>query len=146
MDDNGKIKGGLCEKMKEVPEVFNENLLSISNLLDSSNLRACFLGSANLTIFSTMADYDDGVMITEILQGVFSEIGPLFDEYQIEEGEREQIMNDMKKYMKDIISNYNENNKNELYSALKNLRHVATKFQMQCWKLMKRKTNATEST
>ena len=146
MDNNGKIEEELCEKMKNVSEVFKENLQHISNSLDSDNLRACYIGSANLTMFSVMSDYDDGVIITEVLQGIFSEIGPLFDDYQIEIKDREQLMDEMKKYMKDIIKNYDEKNKNDLYSALKNLRHVATKFQMQCWKLMKRKTNATEST
>lgn len=146
IDDNGKITGGLCEDMKEVPEIFKENLLSISNLLDSGNLRACYIGSANLTMFSVMSDYDDGVIITEVLQGVFSEIGPLFDDYQIEEKDSEQLMDEMKNYMKDIIKNYDERNKNDLYSALKKLRHAATKFQMQCWKVMKKKVNASEST
>jgi hypothetical protein len=144
--NNGKLKKGLCEKMKEVPEVFKENLLSISDSLDSSNLRACFLGSANLTIFSTMADYDDGVIITEMLQNVFSEVGPLFDEYQMDEKDSEQLMNEMKKYLKDIIKNYDDKNKNDLYIALKNMRCVATKFQMQCWKLMKKKTNTSKPT
>jgi hypothetical protein len=131
--------------MKEVSIVFNENLQSISTLLDSGNLRACFIASSNLTMFSAMSEYDDGVMITEVLQGVFSEVGPLFDDYLIEENDSKQLISEMKKYMKDVIKNYDENNKNELYSALKNLRYVATKFQMQCWKLMKKKNYVNDS-
>lgn len=143
MNDYNKTSTGACRHMKDILEVFNENLLSIYNLLDSGNLRGCFIGSANLTMFSAMANYDDGVIITEVMQGVFSEVGPLFDEYQIDEKEKEQIITEMKNSVGDIIKSYNDKNKNNLYLALKNLRHRATQFQMKCWKMMK-KTNGRD--
>ncbi|WP_372961324.1 hypothetical protein [Methanoregula sp.] len=84
-------------------------------------------------------------MITEVFQGVFSEIGPLFDEYLIEETDGKKLIDEMKKHMKNIIKCYNDKNKDNLYSALKNLRYVATKFQIQCVKSAKRKNTVSES-
>ncbi len=125
--------------MKDVIAVFDENLKIIADIVAPNNYRNCLLASANLTQFCNMSEYDDGVLISEILESVFSQVGPLFDDYLISDKEKEGISNDIKSSLKVIINNYGKSDKNDLYTALKNFRFTATKIQMKLWTMGIRK-------
>jgi hypothetical protein len=133
-NNNNKNPEGLCRDMKDVSTVFNENLNSMVGMLDSGNIKGCFFISSQLTMLSYLSEYREGVMISELLEGVFSQIGPVLDGYAFEATEKSRILNEIKVPFKEIIENYQKGDKNKLYSAMKDLRFRATDLQIQCWK------------
>jgi hypothetical protein len=145
MDDCNKNEGGMCRDMKEANQVFKGKLQMIVELIDKENLPGCYITSRNLTMFSTILEYDDGILISELFEGVFSQIGPLFETYEIDEKERKQLMSEIKTQVIQIIKYYNDADKKQLYLALQQLRAIATKFQINRWETGKRKPRTRES-
>ncbi len=71
--------------MKEVFDVFNEGFGEITRMVGQGNYKGSFVYSSNLTLFSTLLDYEDGILINEILEGVFSQVGPFAEEMDAKE-------------------------------------------------------------
>jgi len=134
MENNNKINGGLCGNMKDVREVFDESLKSIAEMLGSNNLKGCYFLSSTLTIFAHISDYRDAVLISEVLESVFSQVGPLLENEQVTTDARVQAAKLLKKPLQEIIDNYKSGDKNKLYTALKDIRFQATGIQLMCWK------------
>jgi len=133
--DNNKQQGGGCGSMKDVITVFDENLNSIVEMLNSNNLKGCYFLSSSLTMFSHLSEYHDAVLISEVLESVFSQVGPLLDDEKVTPDAREQALTLLKQPLQEIIDNYQKDDKNELYAALKNIRVRATGIQLMCWKV-----------
>lgn len=119
--------------MKDAKEVFDDNLQSISDMLDSNNLKGCFFLSSNLTTLVHMLDYPDAVFISEVMESVFSQVGPLLDDEKVSPHVKEKAILLLKKPFQEIIKNYN-GDKTRLYYALRDFRVQATMIQFLCWK------------
>ena len=89
--------------------------------------------SSDLTKYSVMADYQDGVLVAEIFKGIFSQIYDLFTTMEVPENEREQILAELKNHVVSIKSTYTDNDKNLIYQELKKIRNATTRFQIHCW-------------
>ena len=124
----------LCENMKDAKVVFNESLKTMAEMIDSGNIRGCYYLSSNMTIFSHLCEYYDAVLIAEVLSNVFSEIGPLLDDEKVTEYSKQQALKSIKQPINEIIDNYQKDDKNILYAALRELRVRATDIQLKCWK------------
>ena len=116
--------------MKDVFDVFNEGFEEITRMVGQGNYKGSFVYSSNLTLFSTLLDYEDGILISEILEGVFSQVGPFAEEMNAKE--IGSINEQLAAQMKTITGSYRAEDKNILYQALRDLRSLATKFQMRC--------------
>ena len=116
--------------MKDVFDVFNEGFEEITRMVRQGNYKGSFVYSSNLTLFSTLLDYEDGILISEILEGVFSQVGPFAEEMDAKE--IGSINEQLAAQMKTITGSYRAEDKNILYQALRDLRSLATKFQMRC--------------
>jgi hypothetical protein len=116
--------------MKEVFDVFNEGFGEITRMVGQGNYKGSFVYSSNLTLFSTLLDYEDGILISEILEGVFSQVGPFAEE--LDAKEIGFINEQLAAQMKIITDSYRAEDKNILYQALRDLRSIATKFQITC--------------
>ncbi len=116
--------------MKDVFDVFNEGFEEITRMVGQGNYKGSFVYSSNLTLFSTLLDYEDGILISEILEGVFSQVGPFAEEMDAKE--IGSINEQLAAQMKTITGSYRAEDKNILYQALRDLRSLATKFQMRC--------------
>ena len=66
--------------MKDVFDVFDEGFEEITRMVGQGNYKGPFVFSSNLTLFSTLLVYEDGILISEILEGVFSQVGPFAEE------------------------------------------------------------------
>ena len=146
MDDNNKNKQseGMNGNMKDVNQAFNDKLQKISELLDKGNLPGCYVTSRNMTSFSTTLEHDDWILISELFEGVFSQIGPLFESYQIDENEKKKLLSEFKISVSQVIKHYDDTDKTQLYLALQQLRSKATKFQINRWETGKRKPRTHE--
>ena len=142
--DDYNIEGGLCRNMKGVKEVFDEKLKLITEMIEQDHLRGGFITSMDLTRYSTMSDFDDGILISELLENVFSEIGPLFEMYQIEEEDKKQLLDEIKEQISKLKQYIQKPEEKQLYLTLRQLRSIATKFQMITWEKAKRKPKPEE--
>ena len=70
--------------MREIFNVYNEGFEEIARMVGQGNYKGAFVASANLTLFSTLLDYDDGILVSEVLEGVFSQVGPLAEDLETE--------------------------------------------------------------
>ncbi len=116
--------------MKSIFDVFNEGFEEITRMVEQGNYKGSFVYSSNLTLFSTLLDYEDGILISELLEGVFSQVGPFAEELNPEE--IRSINEQLAAQMKIIAGSYRAEDKNILYQALRDLRSIATKFQIKC--------------
>jgi hypothetical protein len=116
--------------MKSIFDVFNEGFEEIARMAGQGNHKGSFVYSSNLTLFSTLLDYEDGILISELLEGVFSQVGPFAEELNPEE--IGSINEQLAAQMKIIAGSYRAEDKNALYQALRDLRSIATKFQIRC--------------
>ena len=116
--------------MKSIFDVFNEGFEEITRMVEQGNYKGSFVYSSNLTLFSTLLDYEDGILISELLEGVFSQVGPFAEELNPEE--IGSINEQLAAQMKIIAGSYRAEDKTILYQALRDLRSIATKFQIKC--------------
>jgi hypothetical protein len=114
--------------MREIFNVYNEGFEEIARMVGQGNYKGAFVASANLTLFSTLLDYDDGILVSEVLEGVFSQVGPLAEDLETEEVRptNEQLAAKMQV----VTDTYRAEDKNALYQALRDIRSIATKFQI----------------
>lgn len=131
--------------MKNLFQIFDENFEVIKRLVDQDNLSGCSSIATDLITISVMSKFGDGVLIGEIFEGVFDQIGPLFNRFEISEDEGNAAKEKIKEQVKLVAEAYKHEDKKELYEALKNLRTVATELQFKCANIMKRKTEGEES-
>lgn len=84
-----------------------------------------------MTRIATYADFKQGVLVSEVLEGVFGQVGPLFDMFDVPDNEKKRIT---KKIGQNIaaLSPVYVNDAAETYKILTELRFTATKFQFHC--------------
>lgn len=115
--------------MKDVFDAYKDSFEEITQMVEQGNYKGSFVTSTYLTLVSTTLDYTDGILISEVLEGVFSQVGPAAEESEPEEV---KILNEqLTAQMRILIESYRAEDKNALYLALRDLRSIATKFQIQ---------------
>ncbi len=105
---------------------------------DKGDFKTCFNIASNLTRIAVFANFKRGVLVAEILEGVFSQVGPIFDQYSIPEEDKEQTKDRIREHIIALSSAYNGADKAGLYDIVENLRFTATDFQFKCWNQWKR--------
>ena len=123
----------VCYSMTTNYNVFDECLTKIENIIENKQLINCYRQCADLTGYSALANFKDGLLISEILEGVFMQLNNVFDNAEIPESEQKQFLAKLKSNISQIKSTYKEDDKNNLYNALKEIRSTATYFQINCW-------------
>lgn len=116
--------------VKNLTQIFDESLNNILSIVNDKNYYSCIKISNDLITISVQSDYKDGIFIAEVLDGVFSQIYPISDEYQIDEEYQNNIKDQLKKQLELLLSSYKDGDKNKIYNALKDLRSVATVYQL----------------
>ena len=124
--------------MKDIYQIFAENLETLAGFVGKTGFKNCFNIVADLNRISTFSDFRGGVLIAEILEGVFSQIDPLLKQYDIPDTNRKQMEGKISQNIV-LLSSYKNNNKEKLYEILKDLRFTVTAFQFKCWNNWKRK-------
>jgi hypothetical protein len=115
--------------MKDVFDAYKDSFEEITQMVEQGNYKGSFVASTYLTLVSITLDYTDGILISEVLEGVFSQVGPAAEE---SEPERVKILNEqLTAQMRLLTDSYRAEDKNALYQALRDLRSIATKFQIQ---------------
>lgn len=114
--------------MKDVFDAYTEGFAEITQMVEQGNYRGSAVASTYLTFVSTALDYTDGILVSELLEGAFLQVGPVAEE---SEPEAVKLLNEqLAVQMRIITDSYRAENKNALYQALRDLRSIATKFQI----------------
>jgi hypothetical protein len=141
--NNNNIHGGLCKSMKDVYKVFDDNLNLIINIIDETSLSNCFRISADLVMFSTMAEFEEGVFISEVLEGVIWDIDSSISGYENDPTEISQLIDEIKNQIGEILNCYKKD-ENKVNLILKKMRFYATSFSIGCRKTKREKPSENQ--
>lgn len=119
--------------MRNSFDIFNEHLTELESTIEQQRLSNCLSRCTELTRYSAIVEYQDGVLISEVLGGVFSEISTLFESRNIPESKQKQFLTDLRAHVSSIKNTYQNDDKNSIYNALKDIRNFTTQFQLYCW-------------
>lgn len=117
-------------QMKHYQAVIEENLSTVQEMVKIYNFRAAFNIVSDLTKICTLFDDEDGILIMEVLEGVFSQVGPIFENYEISENIKNEFTSITIGELDNIMENYKSNNQNEIYKNLRSIRSISTKLQI----------------
>ncbi len=126
--------------------VFDEHLETMTHLVENEAFKNCFNMSKDLTHISTLANFKRGVFVAEVLEGIFSQVGPLFTRYIIPESDKNKLKNQIHEDILKLSSAYKSSDVVSLYEILENMRFIATSFQSKCTSLFKRNENIKRRT
>ena len=116
--------------MKDVHQVFEDGFQGLSRL-DEIGFRGCFYLATDLTNIVTYLNFKQGVLIMEVLEGIFNQVGHLFETYNIPEKEGKYIKDKIGQGMLSLSSVYRKD-ASATYEILTELRFAATDFQFKC--------------
>lgn len=119
--------------MRNINDLFDEYLDKLESAIGLKRFSNCYRMCDDLTKYSTMSDYKDGILISEILENIFSELRDLFKSADIPETEEKQILTDLKTHIALIQTTYKDDDKNSIYNALREIRSITTRFQIHCY-------------
>lgn len=117
--------------MKNIFQVFDENFKLIAKTLTQSNYQGCSNIATNLIAVSVLENYSDGVLIGEVFEGIFEQIGPLWERFELGKEEQEIAKEKLRRCIASIAKSYRKENKNDVYVALRDMRTVATNLQFR---------------
>lgn len=109
--------------------------LSLINDIKEMSGKQCFQNafriSNDLTNFSSLIDNDDAILIGEVFEGIFSQIGHIFDNYKMTDEEINSFINEFNMEISSLVENYQKKDYEKLYLNLRYLRSKATKLQLK---------------
>lgn len=126
-------------ELKDIYQIFDKQFENILAMIDQYRFQNCANISVDLIRISTLSDYKDGILISEVLESVFGQIHPLFQEYEISKDEKDSIIVKLCDQISLLSKSYRKDNKEQTYEILKELRSMTTFLQFKCWNIFKRK-------
>jgi hypothetical protein len=123
--------------MKDVFQVFEENLGLILKSLENDNYDGSSSISSDLISTALLAGFSDGVFIGEVLEGVFDQVSPMMSRFELSEEDKQGLRGAIRNQVELIANSFKEEDKNRLYSALREVRTVTTQFQFKCMRFGK---------
>ena len=127
--------------MKDILAIFDDSLKEILKALGQENYVGCSTMSTDLITISVLSVYSDGIFMGEIFEGVFDQVGPLLDAYELSDSDRNSLKDGLREQINIIAKSYKIADKGAFYAALRDMRTLATEFQLKCFRTMKSKEN-----
>jgi len=125
--------------MKDVYQIFDESFATILRFLENAQYDNCYKISSDMTRIASVSEFTDGILVSEILESVFSQLSTLFGSYKIDEVGGKLIKDQLKEQISLLSKNYRIDDKNKVYPILRDLRSMVTQFQFKCWNTMSEK-------
>ncbi|GAB6286052.1 MAG: hypothetical protein STSR0009_22530 [Methanoregula sp.] len=115
--------------MKDTYQIFEEYFLSLVHPLEEANFRSCGCISNDIILYSEIVGFDDGVFIGEVFESIFLEIDTEITRFQASDENLQLLIVNLRKFIGVVSKCYVGTDKNDLYTALKEMRLITTKFQ-----------------
>ena len=109
-------------------DIFDASLNSIKEMVEIRNYDSCVSRTIDLTTVSLYSSYEAGLLISEVLEDVFGQVGNTMRVRVVDDAHQDSISNDLRRYLDDILDSYKKNDKNDLFTALMKVRSTATRF------------------
>lgn len=122
--------------MNDVYKIFDDGFQKLTEL-DEIGFENCFRIAADLTKIAVYSNFKHGVLVAEVLEGVFGQVGPLFEMYDIPKDRKKVIKDKIIHEIYSLSSTYKNDNGAAVYESLADVRFAATRFQFEChtrWK------------
>lgn len=116
--------------MKNTIEIFDEYLRLIKNMLEQSNYYGCTRIARKLTTVSTMSGFKDGVLISEVCEGIFDQLDDVVKRYKVDEEKLKKIDKLLIELTNTLVEVMKNDSKEKLYEVLKEMRYSVTEFQI----------------
>ncbi len=116
--------------MKDPQVAYKEKLERMSNLISNNNYSNCFIIAQNLTNLSYTLDLDDELFISEVLEAIFVQLSKVMVAYEIPRDITQKLQDELGTKMRNLIKAYTNNDPQELYKCLRDIRCVATYNQL----------------
>ncbi len=116
--------------MKDVNIIFTDRFKDVQKNLENANYSVCSRIAHDLVNFAWNLELEDEVFISEILEGVFTNLEEISIEYQIPKEIRSKINSDIAEKMNSLADTYNTKDPSKLYKSLKQLRYITTQHQL----------------
>ena len=116
--------------MKDITIIFREKLEIIPKLVNEDKFKNCQNIFRDLIKTSWTLDLKNELFISEVLEGVFNQIGGVVDEYEVPEESTKELGNTLKKQIDELIKSYMSGNTVGLYNSLREIRCVASHYQL----------------
>ena len=115
--------------MKDVYEIFADELQRLTGP-DDIGFENCFQIVPDLARIVAYSDFKQGLLVAEVLEGIFSQVEPLFNRYNIPENDATDIKNQIGQGLSLLSSAY-RNDYGAAYEIPADLRFAATRFQFR---------------
>ncbi|MGB8219676.1 MAG: hypothetical protein WCE46_04770 [Methanoregula sp.] len=125
--------------MKTYDVAFQDNLIEIGTFISEQNFELAFKTAGTLVHLCNLLEDQDGVFITEMLEGAFNQVGPVVENTQIPDIEIKTVVEKLSQDYSDFLAAYNAKNRMDIFDALSKLRFTATQFQLKWTKIGKPK-------
>jgi hypothetical protein len=125
--------------MKDFDTIFIDSLKDIIGLLEKRDFESAFNSVAPITHYCNFSGDAQGVLISEVLEGVFNQVGPIIDTFQIPEKDVDDLTSDLLKSYNTLITALSKKNKADIFEAIVSIRFIATQFQLKWAKIGKPK-------
>lgn len=117
--------------MEDIYQIFDNGFQKLARL-EVIGFENCFHIASDLTKIAAYGDFRQGVFVMENLEGVFSQIGTLFENYEIPQDEGSIMKRTINQYISSLASIYRTDNI-ATYKILMDMRFDTTKFQIKCY-------------
>lgn len=123
--------------MKEIFQIFEENINYIQKAIQKNNFFGCTNISDDLILLSLLSNFEDGVFNWYVLKTVFYQLDFIYEHYPITDEDKNDIRNECYNQITLFEKSHKENNKDELYSILKDLVYSVIQLESKYRRLVK---------
>ena len=132
--------------MDDIKNKLIEQIRSLRPLIQTNDFYEIHKGCTDLIRLTNMLDMKEEVFISEILESIFGNIYTTVQQSNIQEYELQKIKGELTKLLDETLNAYTNKNTQALYMALRDMRFIATQFQLKIRQKNKRNYFQPETT
>lgn len=123
--------------MKEMFQIFQENINYLQKSIQKNNYFGCTNISDDLILLSLLSDFDEGVFSWYVLKTIFYQLDFMYEHYPITEDDKNDIRNKCFNQITAFEKSIKETNKEEVYMILKDLVYFIMNLESKYRRLVK---------
>jgi len=119
--------------MKDYPEIIAGKFASLEELISREAYEEAFRTTRTLTRIADSSEHCDGVLISEVMEGLYNQINDTFTSYEVTEDDRKNIQKLSLEHTRMLGKLFNTNDKLKIYDTLCGFRYAFTHIQLRYW-------------
>lgn len=115
----------------DIRQIFDEKLGDLIRLVEEDRFAGALYTATDLTRISALSKFERGVLIGEVLDGIFREVGHMFERHAVSDAHKNGVRGEISQGLMKIRSAYSDEGTSGIYGALEGIRYAATTFQIK---------------